>query len=188
MQEKRKQWFGFAAKVQADHLVFLDESGVNTNMFRRYGWGKGGQRVTDHAPLNTPESTTILSSIRLEGKMALTTFQGGPTKDRFLTYLKEVLIPTLRPGDIVVMDNLRTHHIREVGELLRKAEVKVLYLPPYSPDLNPIEKMWSKVKAILRKLRIRSLDALEPAVRHAAACVSACDCAAWFRCTGYCLF
>ena len=94
MQAKREQWSGFAKKTEASHLVFLDESGVNINMTRRYGRGKGGQRVVDHAPLNTPQSTTILSSIRLDGEMAYTTFQGGTTGDKFLTYLKDVLIPT----------------------------------------------------------------------------------------------
>ncbi len=174
--------------TEAKHLVFLDESGVNVDMVRRYGRGKGGQRVVDHAPLNTPTSTTILSSIRLDGEMAFTTFQGGTTGDKFLTYLKDVLIPTLHPGDIVVMDNLRTHHIQAVGELLRGVGAEVLYLPPYSPDLNPIEKLWSKVKAILRKFRVRTLDALESAIQAAVACVSSNDCAAWFRCAGYCLF
>ena len=157
-------------------------------MTRRYGWGKGGQRVVDHAPLSTPKSTTILSSIRLDGEMAFTTFPGGTTAEKFLTYLKEVLIPTLHPGDIVVMDNLRTHHIQAVGELLHNAGAEVLYLPPYSSDLNPIEKLWSKVKAVLRKLRARSLDALNAAILFALNCVSADDCAGWFRCAGYCLF
>ena len=108
------------------YLLFLDESGVNINMTRRYGRGKGGQRVVDRAPLNTPKSTTILSSVRLDGEMAFTTFRGGTTGDKFLTYLKDVLIPTLRPGDIVVMNNLRTHHIQAVGELLHGAEADTL--------------------------------------------------------------
>lgn len=86
------------------------------------------------------------------------------------------------------MDNLRTHHIQAVGRLLHGANVEVRYLPPYSPDLNPIEKLWSKVKAVLRKLRIRSLDALDPAIRFALSSISADDCAGWFRCSGYCLF
>lgn len=123
---------------------------MNIDMARRYGRGKGGRRVVDHAPLNTPQSTTILSSVRLDGEVAFTTFQGGTTRDKFLTYLKGVLIPTLHPGDIVVMDNLRTHHIQAVGELLHGAGAEVLYLPPYSPDLNPIEKLWSKVKEASR--------------------------------------
>ncbi len=188
MQARRKEWREFAAATEAKHLVFLDESGVNVNMARHYGRGKGGQRVVDHTPLNTPKSTTILSSIRLDGAMAFTTFQGGTTGDKFLAYLKDVLIPTLHPGDIVVMDNLRTHHIQAVGELLRGVGAEVLYLPPYSPDLNPIEKLWSKVKAILRKFCVRTLDALESAIQAAVACVSSNNCAAWFRCAGYCLF
>jgi len=188
VQAKREQWSGFAKTVQASHLVFLDESGVNIDMARRYGRGKGGRRVVDHAPLNTPQSTTILSSVRLDGEVAFTIFQGGTTGDKFLTYLKDVLIPTLHPGDIVVMDNLRTHHIQAVGELLHGAGAEVLYLPPYSPDLNPIEKLWSKVKAILRKLRVRSPDALDDAIHFALNCVSAADCVGWFCCTGYCLF
>lgn len=188
MQAKREQWSGFAKKTQASHLVFLDESGVNINMARYYGRGKGGRRVVDNAPLNTPKSTTILSSIRLDGEVAFTTFSGGTTADRFLTYLKEILIPTLCPGDIVVMDNLRTHHIQAVGELLHTAGADVLYLPPYSPDLNPIEKLWSKVKAILRKLRVRSPDQLPSAIRFALCWASAVDCAGWFRCAGYCFF
>ena len=120
--------------------------------------------------------------------MAFTTFQGGTTADKFLNYLKEVLIPTLRPGDIVVMDNLRTHHVQAVGELLRNAGAEALYLPAYSPDLNPIERLWSKVKAILRKLRVRSPDALDAAIRSAFRCVSAHDCLGWFLYAGYCLF
>ena len=186
MQARREQWSGFAQTTQASRLVFLDESGVN--MVRRYGRGKGGRREVNHAPLNTPKSTTILSSIPLDGTMAFTTFQGGTTADKFLNYLKEVLIPTLRPGDIVVMDNLRTHHVQAVGELLRNAGAEALYLPAYSPDLNPIERLWSKVKAILRKLRVRSPDALDAAIRSAFRCVSAHDCLGWFLYAGYCLF
>ena len=144
--------------------------------------------MADHAPLNTPKSTTILSSIRLDGTMAFTTFQGGTTADKFLNYLKEALIPTLRPGDIVVMDNLRTHHVQAAGELLRDAGAEALYLPAYSLDLNPIEKLWSKVKATFRKLRVRSPDAFETAIQFAFHCVSQHDCLGWFRHAGYCLF
>ena len=177
-----------AKTVDAKHLVFLDESGVNVDMARRYGRGRGGRRVVDHAPLSKPKSTTILSSIRLDGELAFTTFQGGTTGARFLTYLKDILIPTLRPGDIVVMDNLRTHHIQAVAELLHDAGAQVLYLPPYSPDLNPIEKLWSKVKAVLRKLRVRTADALAAAIPFALGSISSQNCVGWFRCAGYYLF
>ena len=121
-----------------------ESNGVNINMARQYDRGKGGRREVDHAPLNTPKSTTILSSIRLDGTMVFTAFQGGTTADTFLNYLKEALIPTLRPSDIVVMDNLRTYHVQAIGGLLRDAGAEALYLPAYSPDLNPIEKLWAK--------------------------------------------
>ncbi len=94
------------------------------------------KRVVDHTPVNTPKTTTVLSSIRLTGEKAFTTYAGGTNGERFITYMKETLIPTLKPGDIAVMDNLRSHHVKKVGELL------------------PIEEMWSKMKAILRKWKI----------------------------------
>ena len=99
--------------------------------------------------------------------MVFTAFQGGTTAGKFLNQLKEVLIPTLRPGDIVVMDNLRTHHVQTADGLLRDAGAEGLYLPAYSPDLNPVEKLWSKVKAALRKLRGRSPDAIDAAIQSA---------------------
>lgn len=117
-----------------------------------------GERSVDKAPLNTPANTAILSSVRLNGETAHTTYSGGTPREKFLDYLENVLIPTVHKGDIVVMDNMRTHHVKEVRTLLQAAGIKLLYLPPYSPDFNPIEKMWSKIKAILRKMKIRSLD------------------------------
>ena len=135
---------------EADKLVFLDKSGVNTDLSRRYGRAIGGERSVDKVPLNTPENTTIPSSVRPNGETAYTIYNGGTTREKFLDYLKNVLIPTLHTGDIVVMDNMRTHHVKEVRTLLQEAGLKLLYLPACSPDLNPIENMWSKIKAILR--------------------------------------
>lgn len=185
MAAKREAWSEFISKTDPKHLVFLDESGININMTRRYGWGLGGERVVDHTPFSTPQSTTVLSSIRLDGTIAATTFQGGTTGEKFLTYLREVLLPTLHIGDIVVMDNLRTHHIREVGNLLGSVGAEAMYLPPYSPDLNPIEKLWSKAKTILRSWKVRSLDKLPDSVTKVLALVSPSDCQSWFTCTGY---
>ena len=144
------------------------------------------QRAVDHAPLNTPQTTTVLSSIRLNGEKAFTTYQGGTTGERFVQYLKETLLPTLKPGDIVVMDNMRSHHVKAVREVLEEKGMKVLYLPPYSPDLNPIEKMWSKMKALLRGWKVRSLDLLPDAVRMALDSVSQLDCRHWFAASAYC--
>ncbi len=167
-------------------MVFLDESGVNIDLTRRYGRAQGGCRVVDKAPLNTPKSTTILSSVRMDGSAAYVTYSGGTTGERFLDYLKNTLLPTLHAGDIVIMDNMRTHHISAVREMLESSGMKLLYLPPYSPDLNPIEKLWSKVKAILRKIQARSPEVLLTAIEQAFARVTPSDCIGWFRSSGVC--
>ena len=186
VQEKRKQWKESITPEMAEHLVFLDESGVNTDLTRLYGRAPSSQRAVDRAPLNTPQTTTVLSSIRLNGEKAFTTYQGGTTGERFVQYLKEILLPTLQPGDIVVMDNMRSHHVKAVREILEAKGMSVLYLPPYSPDFNPIEKMWSKMKAILRGWKIRSLDLLPAAIQMALACVSPLDCSHWFAASFCC--
>jgi len=165
--------------------VFWDESGININMVRRYGRSVGKTRVVDSAPFSTPKNLTVLSAIRLDGQFALTEYEGGTTKERFLDYIENTLLPKIHEGDYVVMDNLRTHHCKKVEELIRSVGAIPLYLPPYSPDLNPIEKMWSKMKAILRKLRIRVKENLIPAVHQALAGVLPSDCEGWFCCAGY---
>ena len=117
-------------------------------------------------PCGTPASTTVVSSVRLSGETAWATWRGGTTSERFLDWLGRTLLPTLSPGDVVVMDNMATHHAKGVRDAIEGAGCKVLYLPPYSPDLNPIEKMWSKVKAAM-------------------ASVGPSDCEGWFRSCGY---
>ena len=182
---KRILWRQQIPSEATKHLVFLDESGININMTRYYGRAYSSERVSDHVPLKKTKTTTVLSSIRVDGKKVFTTFSGGTTGERFLSYLKDNLIPTLQPGDIVVMDNMRSHHIKAVSELLFQHHIQLLYLPPYSPDLNPIEMMWSKMKAILRKWKIRIEDQLGDAVTRALAQVSSLDCQHWFQHAGY---
>lgn len=183
--EKRMLWQQQINSELAEHLVFLDESGININMTRYYGRGLSSERVSDHVPLKKTKSTTVLSSIRLNGEKAFTTFSGGTTGERFLSYLKDILIPTLRSGDIIVMDNMRSHHIKAVRDLLFQHHIQLLYLPPYSPDLNPIEMMWSKMKSILRKWKIRVVNQLDDAVARALALVSRLNCLHWFQHAGY---
>ena len=185
MQEKREEWKELIKEIPKEKLVFLDESGVNTNLVRRYGRSVGKTRVVDHAPFSTPQNTTVLSAIRQDGQFACTTFDGGSTKERFQEYLETVLLPSIHEGDYVIMDNLRTHHCNFVGELIRAKGATPLYLPPYSPDLNPIEKMWSKMKSILRKWRIRLKDRLIPAIHQALDSITPSDCLGWFACSGY---
>ena len=178
--QKREEWTEQLPDYDKNKLVFLDESGINTDLTRIYGRSAGGNRCVDKAPLNTPKNTTVLSSIRLNGETAYTTYQGGTNKDKFTDYLKKVLAPTLQDGDIVIMDNMRTHHAKAVREVIDNLKINVIYLPPYSPDFNPIEKMWSKIKSILRKLKIRALEALPDAVEYAFSKVSSSDCLGWF--------
>ena len=168
--------------------MFLDESGVNTDETRHYGRAVGKVRVHDCTALNTPKSTTILSSVRLDGETVHTTFPGAVNGERFLEYLRDHLAPTLKPGDIVVMDNLRTHKVEGVKEIIEAANATVLYLPPYSPDLNPIEQMWSKIKAILRSLKARSAEALLLAIPPAFASLSVKDILGWFSSAHYCSY
>jgi len=172
-------------KVDVEKLVFLDESGVNTNMSRRYARSIIGQRANDAIPLNTGKSTTILSSVRLDGTIVPVLFVGAVNRDRFLDYLKEHLVPTLQPGDIVIMDNLRTHKVDGVAALIQSAGAVPVYLPPYCPDLNPIEEMCSKIKAYLRKVKARSSVLLVQAIKDAFSTVSVSDIFGWFEHAGY---
>lgn len=184
MQEKRNEWKTLIKTLDVKHLYFLDESGVNTDMTRAYGRAQGGERVVGSVPLNTPKSTTILSSICLSGNTNYTTYTGGTTGEKFVDYLKNNLIPTLGQDDIVIMDNLRSHHVKEVKETFEEAGIHYLYLPPYSPDMNPIEMLWSKIKAILRSLEVRINEALPDAIASAFQRVSTADCIGWFNAVG----
>ena len=160
MVQKRKDWNGLISGFKASDLVFLDESGCNTDMTRRYAYSLGGSRAVDSAPLSKPKNTTILSSIQLDGTLHYTTFSGGTTVEKFKQYLKTDLLPHLNGDSVLVMDNMKSHHTKAVKNLLDRSGIRYIYLPLYSPDLNPIEKLWSKVKSFLRKFKARTLDAL----------------------------
>jgi transposase len=180
------KWQEAKLSRQKERLVFLDESSVNIDMTRRYGRSIGKTRVHGHVPVNTPKSQTILASIRLNGQITHTMYAGGTTGELFLNYLKTVLIPTLHKGDMVIMDNMRSHHVDGVETMLREAGMIPLYLPPYSPDFNPIEMLWSKIKALLRKWGCRFATLLPAAVEHAFSLVTQKDCSGWFGADGYC--
>ena len=167
--------------------MFLDESGINTDMTRLYGRALSNERAVDNTPLNTPTTTTILSSIRMNGEMAYTTYTGGTTAERFRDYLENVLLPTLDEHAVIIMDNMKSHHARIVKAFHDERKIAYLYLPPYSPDLNPIEKLWSKLKSILRKLKVRAFEKLPLAVAQAFRSISAEDCRNWFSSRGLCI-
>jgi len=138
---ERKNWMGHLPGYDKNKLVFIDESGVNMDLTRIYGRAIDGKRCAGKVPLNTPQNTTILSSVRYTGETVYTVYQGGTTSDKFAGYLKNKPAPGLHKDDIVIMDNMRTHHSKEVKKIIEELKINVVYLPPYSPGFNPIEKM-----------------------------------------------
>ena len=166
-------------------LVFIDESGAKTNMTRRYSRAMAGQRAIDDAPSGHWCTTTMISSVRLDGSTACMVVDGATTKDIFEAYIEQILLPTIKAGDIVVLDNLSAHKSQRVGELIESVGAELWYLPAYSPDLNPIEKMWSKIKSILRTLKARTEKALIDAIAKALDAVTANDAKGWFESCGY---
>jgi len=154
-------------------------------MSRRYARSHKGSRAHDAVPLNKPISTTMLSSIRVDGSTVPMIFSGAVNRERFKEYLKDYLIPTLKAGDIVIVDNLRCHKGDGIIELVASVGASIIYLPPYSPDFNPIEQMWSKIKAYLRMVKARTVDTLMTAIPMAFNTISAQDAIGWFNCAGY---
>jgi transposase len=185
VKAERAAWPKNAGEIPVRNLVFVDESAASTSMTRLYGRSPVGERVTDSAPLSGWHSFTMLSAIRLDGPLAPLLLDGPLDGESFAAWLEQMLIPALRPDDVVVMDNLPTHRVRGVSRLLEKSRHGLLYLPPYSPDLNPIEEMWSKVKSILRSLKARTWDELLPAMDRALKAVTKSDCDGYFRHCGY---
>jgi transposase len=185
IKQQRENWQEFQANVEQNRLVFLDESGVKTNMTRLYGRASKGSRCHDKAPDGRWETVTVLSSIRLGGETESLMFDGAVDRKMFDAYIEEMLIPTLRPGDIVVMDNLSAHKSEKSRNLIESKSATCLFLPAYSPDFNPIEKMWSKVKQILRGLKARTREELFDAVAKALSMVNADDAQGWVESCGY---
>jgi transposase len=166
-------------------LVFIDESGAKTNMTRLYGRAKGGLRMVDDAPCGNWHTTTMISSLRLDGSTACMVVDGATDKDTFGAYVQHILLPPPKAGDIVVLDNLSAHKHTHAISMIESIGAMTWFLPPYSPDLNPIEKMWSKVKQFLRSAKARAPEILIKAVADALNAVSSQDAAAWFRSCGY---
>jgi transposase len=166
-------------------LIFLDESGAKTNMTRLRGRAARGQRVHASAPHGRWQTTTMMSSIRLDGSTACMALEGTTDTESFRAYVGQVLVPTLRPGDIVVMDNLSPHKSDPTLALITNAGAQALFLPAYSPDLNPIEKMWSKVKGLLRGAEARTPADLITAIGQALSRVTPQDALGWFTSCGY---
>lgn len=183
--EQRERWRKMAPTLDAKHLVFIDETGTKTNMTRRYGRSPVGRPVGEHVPTSRWHSTTLLAAVRADGPQAPLLLEGATDADAFAAWIEQSLAPTLSPGDIVVMDNLSSHKCPAVRALIEARGATLEYLPAYSPDLNPIEKMWSKVKALLRGAKARTQELLEQAVASALDAVTSTDIQGWFRSCGY---
>jgi transposase len=180
IKAKREAWKASQPDMDASKLVFLDESSIHTGMTRLYGRGVRGERVDDYVPNVRFERTSILSSVRLSGELVPLVFEGSLNGGPFREYVSQFLVPTLQEGDVVIMDNLTAHKIEGVADLILSAGAEVVYLPTYSPDLNPIEMMWSKVKAHLRKSKARTKPSLDDAIAKALDLVSVMDISGWF--------
>ena len=172
-------------RTEAERLVFLDESGAKTNMIRLFGRAMCGQRVVDQTPYGHWHTITILSAIRLDGVVAAMVVEGATDRLVFEGFLGWLLVPALRPGDVVVMDNLSSHKGTRVEELIQSAQATVQYLPPYSPDLNPIELMYSKIKNSLRAAAARTKRRLINAIGRALRSIQPSDIAGWISHAGY---
>jgi transposase len=146
--------------MDATCLVFLDETGTTTAMTRLYGWGPKGERLVDAVPAGHWKTTTFVAGLRHDGVIAPCVFDGPMTGEVFRAYVEQMLAPALSPGDVVVMDNLPAHKVAGVREAIRAVGASILYLPAYSPDLNPIEQLFAKLKALLRNAAARTQKAL----------------------------
>ncbi len=185
MLSRRKTWFEDQLNLDPRRLVFIDETWASTNMARRYGRAPRGQRLRVGVPHSHWKSTTFVAGLRDTGLIAPFVIDGPINRTAFETYVARVLVPELTPGDVVIMDNLSSHKGLRVRELIEAAGASLRYLPPYSPDFNPIENAIAKAKNHLRKLAARTVDTLGAAVQEALALITPADAAGFFRHCGY---
>jgi len=185
VRRKRRRFRRDVEAIDPKRLVFVDETGVTTAMTPAYGRAPRGERVVDSAPASW-ESVTLTAAVGLDGPRAPLAFPGATNETAFRAYVEGVLAPALRPGDVVVFDNLAAHLKPGVAEAIERAGASVLPLPPYSPDYSPIEEMYSKVKGILRRIGARTRGALYDAIGEALRDVTTPDILGWFRHAGLC--
>lgn len=179
------RWRARQASVDPARLVFIDETWAKTNMAPLRGWGPRGQRLIGKAPHGRWRTLTFLAALRIDRIDAPCVFNGPINGQRFLAYVEQFLVPTLKPGDIVVLDNLGSHKSKAVRQAIRDAGAHRLFLPPYSPDLNPIEQLFAKLKHWLRQAQARSIPDVHAAIARILDQVQSQECAAFFRNSGY---
>lgn len=185
MKRKRRQFQKEVTRLAVEHFKFLDESSINIDLTRLYGRAAPGERVVDRVPQPSGPQTTTLAIIGWNGISAPLVLSGSVNGTVFSGYIKQCVVPTLQPGDILFMDNLSAHKVAGLEELICSQGALLIYLPPYSPDFNPIELAWSKVKTILRRLKARTLPDLIDALKQALQAITSQDIHAWFAHCGY---
>jgi transposase len=182
---RRKLWKAAQPFIDPESLVFLDETGVNTKMARLYGWAPVGERCRDSAPFGHWKTMTFIAGLRLTGMTAPWVLDGPMDGEAFRTYIQHVLAPTLRRGDVVVLDNLPAHKVQGIREAIVERRAQIFYLPPYSPDMNPIEMAFSKLKALLRQEPARTIDGLVERIGNLLDRFLPAECANFFEAAGY---
>ena len=174
-----------AGTINTRRLVFVDEMGAHTSLSVLYAYSPKGRRIHAKVPRNRGKNTTLLASMTIEGMGPCVAVEGSTTSAVFEAYVEQVLVPTLRPGQVVMLDNLTAHKGARVRELVEGRDCKLMFLPPYSPDLNPIEEAFSKVKALLRRAEARSRGSLVDAIGRALSAITARDARGFFEHCGY---
>jgi transposase len=183
--EKRQAHIDAQPTLPAEKLISLDEMGIQVSMQRTHGLALVGEPLVDRSPVSHGENVTVIGAISPQGVEASMAVKGAITADAIVTFIECFLAKCLRAGHIVLMDNLGAHHAARVIRAIEATGAKVLFIPPYSPEFNPIEKCWAKVKAFLRKARARTVTSLLEALGTALNEISADDAANWFRGAGY---
>jgi transposase len=182
---RRAQWIKYQGRIDASRLVFIDETWTKTNMAPLRGWAPCGSRLIAKVPHRHWQTTTLLAALRHDGIAAPWLLEGPIDGESFQTYVEKVLLPTLRPGDIVIMDNLGSHKSKIVRQLIRSVGAKLLFLPKYSPDLNPIEQAFAKLKHLLRKAAAPTVETVCAAIAELLGAFTKNECANYFKNSGY---
>jgi len=182
---RRAWWRKYQPRIDIARLVFIDETWVKTNMAPLRGWSPQGQRLVAHVPHGHWKTMTFLAALRCDRLTAPCVFDGPINGESFRRYVEQFLAPSLKPGDIVIMDNLGSHKGEAVRASIRSAGARLLFLPPYSPDLNPIEQLFAKLKHLLRNAKERSIETAWRRIGTLLQCFTADECTNYFRNAGY---
>jgi transposase len=182
---RREAWFDGQLDLDPETLVFIDETGASTKMARLHGRSPRGQRLRAAIPHGHWKTTTFVGALRLTGMTAPMVLDGPMTGEWFLAYARHVLVPTLRPGDVVILDNLPAHKGIAVRETIEATGARLLFLPPYSPDFNPIENAFAKLKTLLRKAAARTVEQLSTVIGNCLDAFTPAECANYFENCGY---